>query len=99
MARRLSRSRSMRRISCLVWSETGPLLGRATKRRLQPRPRKLGEPDRVLPLRTTWVAWQRGHGGIGSRAGVVVSIRRAYKNPPGARQLVRDQAESAQDRK
>src|SRR3954464_5172947 len=81
MARRLRRSRSIRRINCLVCSETGPFLGWATKRRLQPRQRKLGEPDWVLPSRTTWVEWHRGHGGIGSRVGVAVSIRRAYENP------------------
>ena len=34
--------------------------------------------ERPLPLRTTWVEWNRGHGGIGSGLGVAVSIRRDY---------------------
>src|SRR3954464_5703216 len=83
MARRLSRSSRRRRTRSRRSWEIGPFLGLATKQRLQPRQRKLGEPAWVLPLRTTWVAWQRGQGGIGSIAAIVVGIRRDYKYPSG----------------
>src|SRR4051794_22310309 len=49
MARRLSLSRSIRRTICFRPSETGPFLGRATKRRRHPRQSRLGEPERDLP--------------------------------------------------
>ena len=68
-------------MSCFRSSETGPFLGLATKRRLQAWQRKLGVPDRDLPLRTTWVEWHRGQGGIGSGLGVAVSIHPGYRFP------------------
>src|SRR5258706_8764844 len=78
MARRLIRSRSRRRTKSFRSSDTGLFLGRSTNRRPHPRQRKLGEPAWVRPLRTTWVARHRGHGGIGSDASC---IRSDYRRP------------------
>jgi hypothetical protein len=63
MARRLSRSASIRSMAALSSAGTGPLRGAATNRRPHPRQRKLGAPDRDGPLRTMAVPEQRGHGG------------------------------------
>jgi hypothetical protein len=73
-ARTPRRSRSRRLINCWRSSEMVPFLGSATNCRQQPRQRKLGDPDWVLPLRTTWVAPQRGQGGFGSVASDEVPV-------------------------
>ena len=63
--RRLIRSPSRRRTNAFRSSEIGPLAGSATKRRPHSRHRKVGLPERLGPPRMTWVAAQRGHGGMG----------------------------------
>ena len=68
-------------MSALRSSLTGPFLGSATNRRPQPRQSNWGEPERRVPLRTTWVPRQRGHDGIDSGAGFEVAIPRGYSNP------------------
>ena len=74
MARRLSRSASIRSMAALSSAGTGPFRGAATNRRPHPRQRKLGTPEWVRPLRTTCGSEQRGHGGGGASC-----IRSGYK--------------------
>ena len=66
MARRLTRSPSIRSTRANRSPATGSFRGASTNRRPHPRQRKLGSPVRVGPLRTTWADWHRGQaGGIG----------------------------------
>ena len=64
-------------------SLTGPFCGAATKRRPQGRQRKVGVPAVLGPLRTTWVAEQRGQGGRTVDSRVVVFISSAYDYAAG----------------
>jgi hypothetical protein len=75
MARRLKCSPSRRRMRERFSSLTGPFCGAATKRRPHGRQRKVGVPAVLDPLRTTWVAAQRG---TVVDARVVVFISSAY---------------------
>ncbi len=54
--------------------DTGPFWGSATKRRPQARQRKVGVAAELGPLRTTWVAAQRGQVGTEVGSGFVVVI-------------------------
>src|SRR5581483_1953994 len=77
MARTPIRSRSNRRTRSFSASKTNGRLGAGTNRRPHPRQRSWGDPDRSRPLRTTWVAWHRGHGG----RGVASCIPSSYEYP------------------
>ncbi len=81
MARTPTRSLSSRRTKSLVTSGTGPVFGAATNRRSHPRHRNPGVLEWVRPLRTTWDAPHRGHGGTGDREGVEAGISTTYDDP------------------
>src|SRR5262249_51662856 len=81
MARRLIRSARSRRIRSRVSPGTGPFRGASTNRRSQARHRKAGVPEWVRPLRTTWAAPQRGHGGIGGRGRDASCMSAGYGHP------------------
>lgn len=66
-------------MSSRVASGTGTFRGRATNWRPHPRQRKLADPAGLCPLRTTWVAWHRGQGGIGATASAESGIRPDYE--------------------